>query len=100
MKNGILNFYRALSLAVWINVISKVCYEETQENGNKHLLFVPGSSCLKIWGNLQWKHLRGSTFSNKVTDYLTLTGNVFLENVFKTAFIKTPAISASAITCY
>ena len=32
---------------VWrfLNEISKVCYEETQKNGNKHVPFVPRNSC-------------------------------------------------------
>ena len=41
---------------VWqfINEVSKVCYEETQKNGNKHVLFVPRNSCSKIFVNFQF----------------------------------------------
>ena len=35
----------------WINEISKICHEETQKNGNKHVLFVLRNSCLKIFIN-------------------------------------------------
>ena len=42
----------------WINEISKIDHEETQENGNKHVLFVFGNSYLKIfdfgWQIIKW----------------------------------------------
>ena len=31
------------------NAISKVCYEETQKNGNKYVAFVPRNSCSNIF---------------------------------------------------
>ena len=38
----------------WINEISKVCYEETLKNGNKHVRYVPGNSCSNIFVNFQF----------------------------------------------
>ena len=37
--------------AFYANAISKVCYEETGKNGNKHVAFVPRNSCSKIFVN-------------------------------------------------
>ena len=34
--------------------ISKICYEETEKNGNKHVLFVPGNSCSKMFLNFRF----------------------------------------------
>ena len=38
---------------VWqfLNETSKICYEETQKNGKKHVPFVPRNSCSKILVN-------------------------------------------------
>ena len=72
----------------WINEISKVCYEETQKNGNKYV--VSENSCSKNFANFQEKHPPEIAFMNKVTGYLTLTGNVLLENLwnFQSSFHK------------
>ena len=59
--------------------ISKVCCKETQENGNKHILLVPGNIYLKNLINIQGKYPCESTFLNIVAGYLTLPANVFLE---------------------
>ena len=39
------------------------------------------NSCSKNFVNFQEKHLREFAFLNKVAGYLTLTGNVLLENL-------------------
>ena len=45
-----------LSSAILNNEISKACYQETQRNGKKHVLFIPGNSCWKLFVNFQGKH--------------------------------------------
>ena len=35
----------------FLNKTSKTCYEETQKNGKKHVLFVPRNSCSKLFVN-------------------------------------------------
>ena len=42
---------------VWqfLNETSKICYEETQKNGKKHVPFVPRNSCSKIFSILDGK---------------------------------------------
>ena len=37
-----------------VNEISKVGYEETQKNGNKHVPFVPGNNCSKVFIKNFW----------------------------------------------
>ena len=78
----------------WINEIRKACYEETQKNGNKHVLFISGNSW-KIFVNFQGKHLSASTFLNNVAGYLTVRGNVFLGNLwnFQNSFYKKTPIN-------
>ena len=72
----------------WINEISRVCYEETQKNDNKYI--VSENSCSKNFVNFQEKHPCEIAFLNKVAGYLTLTGNVFLGNLwnFQNSFPK------------
>ena len=56
----------------WINKISKVCYEETQKNGNKYV--VSKNSCFKIVINFQEKQHEIAFF--KQSCRLPDTGNV------------------------
>ena len=83
----------------WINEISKVCYEETQKNDNKYVVFE--NSCSKNFMYFQEKHPCEIAFLNKVAGYLTLTGNVLLGNLwnFQNNFHKKhPWMVASAIS--
>ena len=83
----------------WINEISKVCYEETQNNCTKYV--ISENSCSKNFVYFQEKHPREIAFLNKVAGYLTLTGNVLLGNLcnFKNSFHKKhPRMAASAIS--
>ena len=54
-KNVILNIWQGSEYAsawvrqFWINEISKIYHEETQKNGYKYIVFVPGNSCSKIF---------------------------------------------------
>ena len=72
----------------WINEISKVCYEETQNNCTKYV--ISENSCSKNFVNFQEKHPREIAFLNKVTGDLTFTGNVLLGNLwnFQNSFHK------------
>ena len=56
---------------IWINEISKLCYEETKK------CVVSGYSCLKNFINFQEKHPSEIAFLSKVVGYLILTGNIF-----------------------
>ena len=49
------------------------------KNGNKSI--VSENSCSKNFANFQEKHPPEIAFMNKVTGYLTLTGNVLLGNL-------------------
>ena len=83
----------------WINEISKVCYEETQNSCTKYV--ISENSCLKNFTYFQEKHPHEIAFLNKVAGYLTLTGNVLLGNLcnFKNSFHKKhPRMAASAIS--
>ena len=83
----------------WINEISKVCYEETQNNCTKYV--ISENSCSKNFVYFQEKHPREIAFLNKVAGYLTLTGNVLLGNLwnFQNNFHKKhPWMVASAIS--
>ena len=63
----------------WVNEISKVCYEETQNNCTKYVIFE--NSCSKKFLHFQEKHPHQIIFLSKVAGYLTLTGNAFLRNI-------------------
>ena len=85
----------------WINEISKVCYEETQNNCTKYV--ISENSCSKNFVYFQEKHSREIVFLNKVAGYLTLTGNVLLGNLWNfqnSSHKKTPQMTASAISFY
>ena len=85
----------------WINEISKVCYEETQKNGNKYV--ASENSSLKNFINFQEKHPHEIAFKNKVASYRTLTGNVLQGNLwnFQNSFHKNyPWMVAPAISCH
>ena len=43
-----------LWICQFLTEISKVCYEETQNNSNKHVPFVPRNSCSKIFINFDF----------------------------------------------
>ena len=43
-----------LWICQFLTEISKVCYEETQNNSNKHVPFVPRNSCSKIFKNFDF----------------------------------------------
>ena len=79
----------------WINENSKVCYESM-------LCVVSESSCSKNFVNFQEKHPCVIAFLNKVAGYMTLTGNVFLGNLwnFQNSFHKKHLrMRASAVSC-
>ena len=64
---------------------------------------VSGNSCLKNFVNFQEKHPDEIAFLSKVAGYLTLTGNVLLENLsnFQNRFHKKHLwMPASAISCH
>ena len=72
----------------WINEISKVCYEETQNSRTKYVISKNG--CSKNFVHFQEKHPRKIAFIKKVAGYLTLIENVLLGNLcnFKNSFYK------------
>ena len=72
----------------WINEISKVCYEETQNNCTKYV--ISENSCSKNFIHFQEIHPPETAFLNEVAGYLTLTGKVLLGNLcnFKNNFHK------------
>ena len=74
----------------WINEISKVCYEETQNNCNKYV--ISENSCSKRFVHFQERYPCEISFLNKAVGYLILTGNVLVGNLcnFKNSFRKTP----------
>ena len=83
----------------WINEISKVCSEETQNNCTKYV--ISENSCSKNFVHFQEKHPREITVLNKVAGYLALTGNVLLGSLcnFQNSFHKKhPRMAASAIS--
>lgn len=61
--------------------ISKSCYQETQKNENKPVLFSPVISSSKNFLIFQGKQKCGTTFRNKVAGYLKFPAKVFVGNL-------------------
>ena len=81
----------------WINEISKVCYEEAQNNCTKYV--ISENSFSKKICIFARKTSCEIAFLNKVAGYLTLTGNVLSGNLrnFNNSFHKKhPRMAASS----